>query len=65
MQPFLGLVAGLIIVLLSAKLHWKTDKKAKAGAISVSKGSLLRTVSSVGIAMGGLMIIVAIKFLTS
>ena len=70
MQPLLGLVVGTIIVLLSAYLHWKIDKKVKAEStlpvMSLSMSNpMWRTISCFGIAFGGIMIIIAIKFLSS
>lgn len=69
-QPILGLIIGTIVVTLSAYLHWKIDRKVKAeSSVPVSDRSMSnaawRTVSSFGIAFGGVMIIIAIKFLTS
>lgn len=69
-QPLLGLAIGLIIVSLSAYLHWKIDKKIKeeSSLLITSrsiKNPMLRTISSFGIAFGAIMIIVAIKFLSS
>jgi len=68
-QPLLGLVIGIIVVLLSAYLHWKIDKKVKAeSTLSITSRSMSnpmwRTVSSFGIAFGVIMIIIAIKFLS-
>lgn len=70
MQPLLGLLTGGIVVLLSAYWYWKIDKKVKVESIlpitdrSMSN-SIWRTVSSFGIAFGAIMIIIAIKFLSS
>jgi hypothetical protein len=69
-QPLLGLVTGTIVVLLSAYIHWKIDKKVKAeSTLPITSRSMSnpmwRTLSSFGIAFGGIMIIIAIKFLSS
>lgn len=69
-QPLSGLVIGLIIFLLSAYLHWKIEKRIKVEfALPISSRSIsnpaLKIVSSIGIALGGIMIILAIKFLSS
>jgi len=69
-QPLLGLLIGIIIVLVSAYFHWKIDKKIKEEFSlpntnhSISS-PIFRIVSSFGIAFGGIMIIIAIKFLNS
>ena len=70
MQPLLGLLIGFIIVLLSAFFHYKIDKKVKAElGLPIEKRPMtnyvLKTLSSTGIAVGGIMIIIAIKFLSS
>lgn len=69
-QPLLGLLIGTIIVLLSAYMHWKIDKKVREeSSLPLTSRSMSnpmwRTVSSFGIAFGGIMIIIAIKFLSS
>jgi len=68
-QSLIGLLIGIIIVLLSAYVHWKIDKKVKAELVlTITSRSMSnpawRTLSSFGIAFGGIMIIIAIKFLT-
>lgn len=69
-QPLLGLLIGTIIVLASGYLHWKIDKKVKAEAnLSLTNrpmsNDMLKVLSSIGLAVGGVMIILAIKFLSS
>ncbi len=68
-QPLLGLIIGIVIVIVSGYLHWKIDKKVKAEAnLSLENRSMsndaLKVLSSIGLAVGGIMIIIAIKFLS-
>ncbi|HLD53328.1 MAG TPA: hypothetical protein VJA82_08490 [Sediminibacterium sp.] len=69
-QPLLGLIIGIVIVTVSGYLHWKIDKKVKAEAsLSLENRSMsndaLKVLSSMGLAVGGIMIIITIKFLSS
>lgn len=54
---------------MSAYSHWKIDKKVKAESVipitSLSMSNpMWRTISSFGIGFGGIMIIIAINFLS-
>ena len=69
-QPLSGLVLGSIVILMSAYLYSKVDKKVKAeSTLPITSrsmiNSILRVILSFGIAIGGIMIILAIKFLSS
>lgn len=69
-QPLLGLALGIIVISVSGYLYWKIDKKVKLESTQPIKSRSMshpigKTISSLGIAFGGIMIIVAIKFLTS
>lgn len=69
-QPLLGLLLGIVIVLSSSYWYWKTDGKAKnESGMPIQSRSMsipvLKTISSIGIAIGGILIILAIKYLSS
>ena len=69
-QPIMGIIIGLILVGTSAYFYHKMDKKIKENNnISLhnysTNYSFIKTLCSLGIAFGGIMIIVAIKFLSS
>jgi len=70
-QPLIGLIIGAVIVGVSAYMYWKIDRKIATKETNLPpierpmSNNVIRVALSFGLAIGGLMIILAIKFLVS